>query len=150
MRSVMISIRPKWCKFIKSGEKRIDVRKTAPKTVPFKAYIYCTGDKKEKFICRGGADMPFDVGNKMVVGEFICDKIIPVSCYASDTNNRILLREQPYTCLTDKQMIDYLGNGVEGKGWHISDLKIYDKPKELTEFGLKRPPQSWCYVEDNE
>lgn len=55
-------------------------------------------------------------------------------------------------------------------GWHISELKIYDKPKELRDFhkpctpecnyseecggsnatdclfGLSRPPQSWCYV----
>ncbi len=31
--------------------------------------------------------------------------------------------------------------------WHISNLKIYDKPKELSEFGLKRPPQSWQYIE---
>ena len=34
--------------------------------------------------------------------------------------------------------------------WHISDLKIYDKPKELVEFGKTRPPQSWCYVEERE
>lgn len=45
--------------------------------------------------------------------------------------------------------------------WHISDLVIYDKPKELSEFtglrntkfglepvSLVRPPQSWCYVEE--
>lgn len=35
-------------------------------------------------------------------------------------------------------------------GWHISDLKIYDEPKELSEFGLTRSPQSWCYVEEIE
>ena len=53
-------------------------------------------------------------------------------------------------------------------GWHISNLKIYDAPRELTSFVkplvlgkvqsytwyvdkeryLKRAPQSWCYVED--
>lgn len=44
---------------------------------------------------------------------------------------------------------------------HISDLKIYETPKELDEFTglrgtkfgaepvtIKRPLQSWCYVEE--
>lgn len=48
-------------------------------------------------------------------------------------------------------------------GWHISDLKIYDRPRPLsdftrlraTKFGyepveIRRPPQSWFYVEDAE
>lgn len=43
MKSVMISIKPKWCELIASGQKTIEVRKTAPKCdVPFKCYIYCT------------------------------------------------------------------------------------------------------------
>lgn len=41
MKSVLIAIRPKWVEKITSGEKTIEVRKTAPKEVPFKAYIYC-------------------------------------------------------------------------------------------------------------
>jgi hypothetical protein len=79
----------------------------------------------------------------------------------------------------------YIGEGFCKTfwGWHISNLKIYKKPKALSEFGalcdedcpncefwkydmvnqherdmdctnssyplrpLKRPPQSWCYVE---
>lgn len=45
MKSVLISIKPKWVEKIEIGEKTIEVRKTAPKEVPFKAYIYMT--KKE-------------------------------------------------------------------------------------------------------
>lgn len=42
-KAVLISIRPKWCEKIISGEKTIDVRKTRPKmNTPFKCYIYCT------------------------------------------------------------------------------------------------------------
>ena len=68
-------------------------------------------------------------------------------------------------CLAIDEIVDYAGSeNREVVGWHISDLKIYDKPKELSEFSywlgfisygatdnhghLKRPPQSWCYVED--
>ena len=55
----------------------------------------------------------------------------------------------------------YGASGDSGNGWHISDLKIYDQPRELGAFRkpeyptglrleddeIKRPPQSWCYVE---
>lgn len=42
--------------------------------------------------------------------------------------------EVPYTGLTDREIANYLGNGKTGYGWHIYDLVIYDKPKELHEF----------------
>ena len=47
MKAVMISIQPKWVEKIASGQKTIEVRKTAPKEVPFKAYIYETKDTTE-------------------------------------------------------------------------------------------------------
>ncbi len=51
----------------------------------------------------------------------------------------------------------------EPYAWHISDLQIYDKPRELNHFGrshadensmlytmsMKLPPRSWCYVEES-
>lgn len=46
MKSVLISLRPKWCDLTASGEKTIEARKTAPKEVPFKGYIYATRPKK--------------------------------------------------------------------------------------------------------
>ena len=46
MKSVLISISPKWCELIASGKKTIEVRKTRPKIdIPFKCYIYCTTSK---------------------------------------------------------------------------------------------------------
>ncbi len=41
-------------------------------------------------------------------------------------------------------------NGKQLYGWHISDLVIYDEPKDLGEFSIKKPPQSWCYVKERE
>lgn len=51
MKSVMISIQPKWCELIASCEKTLEVRKTRPKlATPFKCYIYCTaGTGKNTF-----------------------------------------------------------------------------------------------------
>ena len=47
MKSVLISIKPKWCELIVSGKKTVEVRKTKPKLeTPFKCYIYCTKNGK--------------------------------------------------------------------------------------------------------
>ena len=138
MKSVLISIRPKWVEKIASGKKAIEVRKTAPKEVPFKAYIYMTKNGK-------------------VIGEFICDKVerFSVGSLRSDDVEKL-------ACLSYYEMICYFYKPEEldgktakqGFAWHISDLKIYDKPKELSEFWgrkkLTRPPQSYMYVEEVE
>lgn len=48
MKSVLISIKPKWCELIASGKKTVEVRKTRPKLdPPFKVYIYCTKNTKK-------------------------------------------------------------------------------------------------------
>lgn len=47
MKSVLISIKPKYCELIASGKKMVEVRKTLPKIdTPFKCYIYCTKPSK--------------------------------------------------------------------------------------------------------
>lgn len=196
--AVLLSVRPKWCELIASGKKTVEIRKTRPKIeTPFKCYIYCTKPKmitkyvfkpedypkymrpEKPVFCKvpDGSSPYCSVvnGNGKVIGEFVCDVIFTMSITYSDPTSRIALKEFPYTCLTDRQIIDYLGNGNQGYGWHISNLVIYDKPKELNEFYLKkkchsckrsgyessaciydedcivpaiitRPPQSWCYV----
>ena len=135
------------------------VRKNRPKQkTPFKCYVYRAKGTVNHIA--NGKWFKMQVGGT-VIGEFTCDAILPMSIKYSNPNSRVALKEFPGTCLTDKQIIDYLGNGVTGYGWHISDLKIYDKPKKLNEFiGVKtvrdgfevrlleRPPQSWCYVEE--
>lgn len=161
-KAVMISIRPKWCNLIGSGKKTIEVRKTRPKIkAPFKCYIYCTQDKHDSFICRGGDDMPFDVGNGMVIGEFVCDKIGEAH-WMQDFGYAGIYKEwdDVADCLTNQQIYDYMGENDILFGWHISDLVIYDQPKELREFRrweklgaweypkkITRAPQSFMYVE---
>ena len=148
MKAVLISIRPKWCELIARGEKTIEVRKNRPKLeMPFKCYIYRTKGSIKHLINDKWVNM--DVGGT-VIGEFVCDAILPIFVAYSDPNSRIALREFPFTGLTDKEIMDYLGNGKTGYGWHITDLVIYDRPKELNEFGLNRPPQSWCYAKGGE
>lgn len=134
MKAVLISIRPKWCELIASGEKTIEVRKTKLKLEPpFKCYIYCT----QSGVARGA----FGKQGK-VIGEFACEQITDYGIVRPETYG-----EYAGTGLSAAEMAAYSA-GRPVYGWRISDLRIYDTPRELTAYGIKRPPQSFCYVED--
>ena len=140
MKAVLISIQPKWCELIASGKKTVEVRKTLPKLeTPFKAYIYCTKKKKEdeygrslifykdvNGICEENGEIfsPLETGK--VIGEFVCNRI-------SGGSGEYVIYHTEGTCLTPTEIADYIGDKY-AYYWHISDLKIYDKPRELSEF----------------
>lgn len=151
MKSVLISIQPKWCELIASGKKTVEVRKTKPKLeTPFKVYIYATKPSKkfdwglcgDKWGIGVTALINYDLAQRLgleilsgkVIGEFVCDKV--------EQGHILWVKEQPEyydqveekTQLTYRQMFDYLGESGVGYFWHISNLVIYDKPRELSEF----------------
>lgn len=165
MKSVLISIKPKYCMSIASGQKTVEIRKTRPKIdTPFKCYIYCTQGNLSYFTPAG----TLKKGNGKVIGEFVCDTYIIDKTFGHDE----LLNAS--ACLTVAEAAAYCANNIT-YGWHISDLVMYDEPKDLSEFRghnsecmwqairengckdldgnecrdchLHRPPQSWCYVE---
>lgn len=163
MKSVMISVHPEWVQKILSGEKTVEVRKTVPKIKkPFKCYIYCTKEKpgrKHQYEAFGLNGRPVQCGG-YVVAEFTCDDTrcfdVPYPAFQSKMDKSILKQ----SCLTYYQLHRYAYHD-KLYGWHISDLLIYDEPKELSEFTglrktkfgyaptkLERPPQSWYYVEE--
>lgn len=172
MKSVLISIQPKWCELIASGKKTVEVRKTAPKEVPFKAYIYCT--KKKPNMVSKIIDGCFTIYNGYIIGEFICDKVVKYEEHIEEGGLYYTLKNDfNEACQLDNWELHDYGKGKPLYAWHISELKIYDEPKELGEFtkpcpyGLSecmyddrpkcydcnrtitRPPQSWCYVENS-
>lgn len=191
MKSVLISIQPKWCELIASGRKTVEVRKTRPKIdTPFKCYIYKTKKRILRDITHKGEEIygawgktankttiiscP-DLDGGKVIGEFVCDRISRYGDYDGNTDSPYFItpEELKQTCLTYDEFKKYGKNDIL-YGWHISELKIYDKPKELGEFRkpcdrfldcctcrrivrdkfmscnnkITCPPQSWCYVEE--
>ena len=152
MKSVLISIRPEWVEKIASGKKTIEVRKTAPKEVPFKAYIYETKESKRRYL-----DDRFNsfLDNKShytdmgkVIGEFVCDKVYLIKNQGSrfsvaDEEQSVTNEIARQSCLDYDDMVSYLGN-KDGYGLHITDLKIYDKPKELSEFYVHKKVKGGC------
>ena len=190
-KAVMLSIRPKWCEKIVRGEKTIEVRKTRPKMdTPFKCYIYCTIGGQDLNISISQERLMRDyletgsmkslncpLGNGKVIGEFTCNRIYELETKVRGGSYYVKNEDQPTTnfiaqqsCLGLKDMHDYL-HAQTGYGWHITNLRIYDAPRELSEFErpyecnecdakwatecnacreegkIKRAPQSWCYVE---
>ena len=179
MKSVLISIQPKWCELIASGKKTVEVRKTKPKLeTPFKVYIYCTKDKPtftQSAFCES-------ISNGKVIGEFVCNRI---DYWQYDWRPDVMHIEDmsELSCVSVEDLLNYSNKAKDTLyGWHISDLVIYDKPRKLSEFKqvkkirgyhkkdepkteginiqallhssrvevkyLTRPPQSWCYVEE--
>ena len=197
MKAIMISIQPQWVSKILNKEKLVEIRKTMPKCeLPCKVYIYCTKPRKwwrysscgytsdellwktkDKIKMCDGFEFYYEmqdciVINGKVIAEFTLNKVdtlerdlndwLPKNRY--DISNELLKDIN----LNQEQLWNY-GQGKTLYAWHIDDLKIYDKPKELSEFGvgkakidcgygnyniynkiLKRPPQSYCYVEELE
>lgn len=180
MKSVLISIQPKWCQKISKGEKTIEVRKTRPKIeTPFKCYIYMTATKErcrfwEYITAYQNSKGDIVDGSQKVICDFVCDRITDISVVVNNCNedyNHVYHNDEcKGSCLTWKELQEY-SKDKPLYAWHISELKIYDKPKELSEFvhykkfdwwdygyhenkrqtelcNLTRPPQSWCYVEE--
>ena len=134
MKSILMSIRPEWCKKIFDGEKTIEVRKTRPLIdMPFKVFVYETKAQFVKSI--RGACTTFGYGRGKVIGSFVCDKvykIVPDGEYYSngyDIDDDMLSE----TCLGRGYLTGY-GLGYTLYGWHITEPKLFDKPKELSEF----------------
>lgn len=70
-----------------------------------------------------------------VIGEFVCDKVdeYRYGVYDGEFSYHIPTVEGEKTCLEYTEAEEY-GNGKPLYFWHISDLVIYDKPKDLSEF----------------
>jgi predicted transcriptional regulator len=171
MKSVLISIQPKQCELIASGKKTVEVRKTKPKLdTHFKVYIYAT-KSGDRLVLKN--DKVFEISKAItgkVIGEFVCDSVKMSFVGYNEKGCPSYWDILDGSCLTPNELVCY-GEWKTLYGWHISNLVIYDKPKELSEFRIKckggcdipylysppcencrkdrltRPPQSWCYVE---
>ncbi len=164
---VLLSIHPEWVEKIASGRKLYEVRKSRPKMEPpFTVYVYCTLGGKELWKAGIIGKSESVKLNGKVCAEFTCDKIAIIDQDSVDYMFRDKLdKEDPNiryfkdypdllrsTCLTQDQLSMYLGIRI-GYAWHISGLKIYDKPlmlEDLTYAGcinhLKCAPQGIVYV----
>lgn len=158
MKAILISIQARHNRNIEAGKKISELRNRIPQCAyPIKVYTYESGKE----------------GRRKVVNEWVCESV--------DTWNLkqgIPIHLPKAACVGAWEIREYRDkkrNSVSEM--HISNLKIYDTPRELGEFKtpekwshmvvkhdncltfidgyvggkpLKRAPQSWQYVEEIE
>ena len=189
MKAILMSIKPRFVAKILNGEKTIEVRKRFTASYRGRVYIYCTKDKKKhlypvalldkhnKVFKRGYKEDDIDNRanylNGKVVARFYCDNVEEIlvkpngNYYTNTLSNNKLLTQ---SCLSQKEIFEYTkchiskisGCWISDYTIHISDLEIFDKPKELCGFRkyyrskgypqnqswyLTKTPQSRCYIE---
>ena len=89
------------------------------------------------------------LGNGKVIGEFVCDRIYEICkrgipenfdyCYLSldEWGNDYVeaeIKAISASCVSKKELNAYGASKPVLYGWHISNLKLYDEPKKLSEF----------------
>ena len=186
MKAILISIKPKWCAKIMNGDKTIEVRKgTALYKAIQKLideygfaefYVYCTKDEKQGLVWDNNGKglvnsklFPYSKGspehkrliNGKVIFKFRCYKVEELFIkYGVGWQTKTIKGKEQVEKLTQLsvfQLFEYCGRKTN-TAIHISDLEIFDKPKELSEFStivkpykptyrLTKAPQSWQYID---
>lgn len=172
---ILASLKPYYYYLTGERKKTIEVRRTALKNLPQDIAFYMSKDEKSF------AKIPKEFQEKYrehfgkIGMRVVCDKVMfltPLGLRGFEMREEILKS----ICLTNNDLNAY-GGLKTLYGWHISDLKIYDKPKELSEFCIPcktncedckkplfydcwkekgkikvvtRPPQSYMFVEEVE
>lgn len=157
MKSILMSIKPKWVAEILNGNKTLEIRKKFPKDYVGWVYIYCTKEKPYLFKdydfdltgehCFIASDEPYPDDEQYlsgkVVARFWCDKVseyingVSVDnlnngekySYFDYINDKVLEK----SCLTDNELRNYCED-LAFSAIHITKLEIFDKPKEISEF----------------
>lgn len=145
-KAVLFSIKPKPCGEIISEIKGVEVRKRIPKlSVPFTAYIYET--KGRKITTPAGGVL--HEGRGKVIGEFVCKRIDKIGkrgidnnfdyCYLSlnkfgNDDVEIEITDIKKSCISKDDLNKYGADVPHLYALHISDLVIYEEPKDLSEF----------------
>ena len=174
---ILASLKPYYYYLIGEKIKTLEIRKSDLKNLPQDVLFYMSKDEKSF------AKIPKEFQEKYrkhfgKVGiEFTCDKSICLDYYPQDyigmpgKFSEMICKE---SCLSYNEIMAYKKEKL-AYGWHISNLKVYGEPKELSEFKIScnrknpccsccnrftgkpwdicnstitRPPQSWQYVEE--
>ena len=127
MRTIILPIKPIHLNDIRSGKKKYEVRKGCPSELPFRALC-----------CQSGS------GGK-ILAEFIVRTALQE--YPAERPDLVAA-----SCITMKMAEEYAA-GKEVWFWGVSDMIDYcstkgQRVRHISEFGLKRVPQSWCYVKE--
>ena len=151
--AVLISIQPIWCDRILRGTKTVEIRKHRPMIpTPFRCFIYCTEpntkDVNKILELHISGEHKIQKLNGKVIGYFDCDS---ADFYPRERNAFAQLADKGY--ISGQDLYQYCGANKGLYGLHITNLTVFGRPRELSEFTTKegkqvmRAPQSWYYIQ---
>lgn len=121
-RKILISINPEHVKNILSGKKKYEYRKIAAKQDISTIIIYET------------------VPTKRIVAEAEILDVLEMS------PEELWQETKEYSGITKKFFDNYFDNKDVAYAYKLGEIVVYDKQKELKEYGLKVAPQSFVYI----
>lgn len=130
---ILITIKPHHLHNIRIGAKKWELRRTKPTQIgefEVPVRVYC---------CESGS------GGK-ITAEFQCYHMRAV--WNNDSDIKIAAEK---ACISEREVRQYIGDKDFIYAWTIDNVIDYTRDKgnpirHITEFGIERPPQSWCYI----
>lgn len=122
MSKILFSIKPEYVKDILSGRKKYEYRKIKPKNRVDAIIIYSSAPVMK------------------TVAEVEVEEIIV------DEPNKVWEKTKNGSGTNKKLYDEYFKNKNIAVAYKLGEVKVYETPKKLTEFGLNHAPQSYVYL----
>lgn len=122
MCQMLLSINPEHVENILSGVKKIEFRKVRCKSDVNKIIIYATAPQK------------------MVVGEAEIEEII------EDDINKVWAQTKLLAGISYSFFRSYYKGKKKAIAYKLCNVEVYKEPKNLSDYGISCPPQSFVYV----
>lgn len=122
MKTILISIKKKYVEMILSGEKRFEFRTRVAKEAVNRLVIYCTAPTKK------------------VVAEAEVIDVLKMS------KEELWEITKDFSGSSKEDFMNYFSNSDIAYAYRLGKITIYDEAKELSDFGVKYPPQSFVYI----
>lgn len=123
MSTMLLSIKPQYAKVILEGKKRFEFRKSRPKNGVDKIIFYASSPQQE------------------VVGEADIEEIL------EGTPSEIWKIAKSAAGITKKFFFSYYEGKDKAIAYKLTNIKVYDEPKALSDYGIKQAPQSYVYID---
>ncbi len=124
MKAVLLSIKPEFAHKIFVCTKKYEFRKQIFKDSSIKKVIVYSSSPEQK-----------------VIGEFTIDDIL------NDTPSDLWLQTRDYSGITQAFYEDYFRGRKNAYAIKVASTKLYEQKKNLSDFDIIYPPQSFAYVE---
>lgn len=120
---VLFSIKPMFAEKILSGEKKYEFRRVIYKNPDITSIVIYASAPIQK-----------------IIGEFDVNKVI-------ELHPDFLWKRTSKDAGIDRKYFDEYFKGKEvGFAIKVNNPKRYSSPKNLSYYGIKKPPQSFCYI----